>query len=125
MSAVSCRFRRRTAGKLPEDVEITGLAHLNQSSGVYQFVRVWGDARRETDTIDTFWDSSRIFCGTWMQNEKQPFDADKVNAWMPVDLYRRREHGVASALFRFFTKALRHRHVEFDEPSRNCLLRAW
>lgn len=77
-------------------------------------------AKRETDTMDTFFDSSWYFlrfCDA--KNSKNPFDFDKVNYWLPVDFYTGgAEHAVMHLMYaRFFTKALRDLgFVELDEP---------
>ncbi|MBU2104570.1 MAG: class I tRNA ligase family protein, partial [Nanoarchaeota archaeon] len=77
-------------------------------------------ARRETDTMDTFFDSSWYYmryCDN--KNMKEPFDKKKVDYWMPVDQYiGGAEHACLHLLYaRFFTKALRDLgFVKFDEP---------
>ncbi len=79
-----------------------------------------GSAKRETDTMDTFFDSSWYYlryCDN--QNKKKPFESDKVKYWMPVDQYiGGAEHACMHLIYaRFFTKALRDLgFVEFDEP---------
>ena len=78
------------------------------------------DARRETDTMDTFFDSSWYFLRyTDSKNDKQPFDKAAAEYWMPVDLYiGGAEHACMHLIYaRFFTTALRDLDlVKCDEP---------
>jgi len=78
------------------------------------------DAKRETDTMDTFFDSSWYFlryCDN--KNEKEAFNKSKVSYWMPVDQYiGGAEHACMHLIYaRFFTKVLRDLgYVSFNEP---------
>jgi leucyl-tRNA synthetase len=84
-----------------------------------------GTARRETDTMDTFVESSWYFERYASADYQQGlFDPEKVHYWMPVEQYIGGiEHAVLHLLYsRFFTKVLRDLgHVKFDEPFSNLL----
>ncbi len=109
---------------LPRDVDFapTGVSPLQSHA---EFLNascpVCGKpARRETDTMDTFVDSSWYFlryCSP--HDETRAWDPEAVIRWMPVDLYTGgAEHAVLHFLYaRFFTKALRDMQLlDFDEP---------
>jgi len=76
--------------------------------------------KRETDTMDTFFDSSWYYlryCDN--ENSKLPFDKKKISYWMPADQYiGGAEHACMHLIYaRFFTKALRDLgFVNFNEP---------
>jgi leucyl-tRNA synthetase len=79
-----------------------------------------GEARRETDTMDTFVDSSWYYlryCDA--RNEQRAWDPAELREWMPVDQYIGGvEHAILHLLYaRFFTKALADLgHLDFQEP---------
>ena len=109
---------------LPPDAEFrpTGESPLalNQDFVNTTCPRCGKPARRETDTMDTFVDSSwymeRFASPSY---DKGPFDPRLLKEWMPVDQYTGgAEHAVMHLLYaRFFTKALRDTGlVELDEP---------
>ncbi|MEW6020188.1 MAG: class I tRNA ligase family protein, partial [Pseudomonadota bacterium] len=82
-----------------------------------------GPARRETDTMDTFVDSSWYFLRyTDPRNGREAFDKGVVNYWMPVDQYIGGvEHAILHLMYaRFFTKVLYDLGmVDFKEPFNN------
>lgn len=115
--------------QLPEEVEFTGrggspLAQLENWVNV-PCPSCGTPAKRETDTMDTFIDSSWYFLRfPDAKNEQQVFDSSKTNDWMPVDQYVGGiEHAILHLLYsRFFTKVLRDRGLlNFDEPFQRLL----
>lgn len=115
--------------ELPESVELSGrggspLAQLDSWINV-DCPRCGKAAKRETDTMDTFIDSSWYYLRySDAKNIDIPFTQEKVNDWMPVDQYVGGiEHAILHLLYsRFFTKVLRDRGLlNFDEPFKRLL----
>jgi leucyl-tRNA synthetase len=109
---------------LPENVDIT-LTGGSPLSRVPDFVNVTcpkcsGPARRETDTMDTFVDSSWYFYRyTDAHNDRAPFDTKTAAYWFPIDQYIGGvEHAILHLIYsRFWTKFMRDMGlVENDEP---------
>ncbi len=114
--------------ELPQNVELSGrggspLAQLDWVNVPCPSCST--PAKRETDTMDTFIDSSWYFLRfTDAKNDRQVFDSAKVNDWMPVNQYVGGiEHAILHLLYsRFFTKVLRDRGLlNFDEPFQHLL----
>jgi leucyl-tRNA synthetase len=110
---------------LPEQIDITQ-THGSPLGRVAEFVnakcpKCGGKARRETDTMDTFVDSSWYFYRyTDAKNSKAPFDSDKANYWFPIDQYIGGvEHAILHLIYsRFWTKVMRDLGlVKNDEPA--------
>ncbi|MCB9362151.1 leucine--tRNA ligase [Candidatus Woesearchaeota archaeon] len=98
---------------LPTDVEFSGSGNPMETSVTFcetECPKCGKKAKRETDTMDTFIDSSWYFFGYTTRNKsEQMFDKKKADYWMPVDQYIGGvEHAVLHLLYaRFFTKCLR------------------
>ena len=101
--------------ELPQDIKITGKGNPLDTHPSWKFCKCpkcGDDAMRETDTLDTFFESSWYFARyasderTWQQ---RAFDEQSVNYWMNVDQYIGGiEHAILHLLYaRFFQKALR------------------
>lgn len=115
---------------LPDDVQITGEGNPLDKHESWKHVKCpkcGGEAVRETDTMDTFFESSWYFARyasdekTW---QERAFDAKSVNYWMNVDQYIGGiEHAILHLLYaRFFQKALRDLGcLRDDEPFERLL----
>ncbi len=96
--------------KLPDDVKF-GKGNPMETSKIFVNIKKNGqNYRRETDTMDTFFDSSWYFLRfTDSQNSKKMFESKKAEYWMPVDFYTGgAEHACMHLIYaRFFTKVMR------------------
>ena len=109
---------------LPEDADFrpTGESPLARNEAFVRVVcpRCGRQARRETDTMDTFFDSSWYFLRYLSaRNDAEPWGPGQAKAWAPVDQYTGgAEHAVMHLMYaRFFVKALRDIGLlSFDEP---------
>ena len=109
---------------LPDKVSVT-LAGGSPLANVPEFLnttcpKCGGPARRETDTMDTFVDSSWYFYRyADAQNSKAPFDTNTIAYWFPIDQYIGGvEHAILHLIYsRFWTKFMRDMGlVKHDEP---------
>ncbi|MGB7824548.1 MAG: class I tRNA ligase family protein, partial [Candidatus Sulfotelmatobacter sp.] len=110
---------------LPENVDIT-LVGGSPLGRVSEFVNATcpkcdGPARRETDTMDTFVDSSWYFYRyTDAHNDRAPFDSKTAQYWFPIDQYIGGvEHAILHLIYsRFWTKFMRDLGlITNDEPA--------
>ncbi len=110
---------------LPDNVDIT-LTGGSPLGRVPEFLnttcpKCGGPARRETDTMDTFVDSSWYFYRyTDARNDKAPFDSKIANYWFPIDQYIGGvEHAILHLIYsRFWTKFMRDLGmIKHDEPA--------
>jgi len=115
--------------RLPENAPITGTGEspLAKLPEFYEAAcpSCEGPARRETDTMDTFVDSSWYFYRyTDAENEILPFDPETADYWLPVDQYiGGDDHAVMHLIYaRFWTKVMRDLDlIKFDEPFKRLL----
>ncbi|MGK9053520.1 leucine--tRNA ligase [Neorhizobium petrolearium] len=108
--------------KLPDDVTFDQPGNPLDRHPTWRHVacpQCGKDARRETDTMDTFVDSSWYFTRFTAPWESEPTDPAVANRWLPVDQYIGGiEHAILHLLYsRFFTRAMRETgHVDVNEP---------
>ncbi len=107
---------------LPENINLKTNGNPLDSNSDWKNIKIEGKKyTRETDTLDTFVDSSWYFlrfCSA--NNSKEGFDSNDLNYWMPVDQYIGGvEHAILHLLYsRFFTRAinLNNKDVNITEP---------
>ncbi len=113
--------------ELPTDINLNSSGNPLDAHPKWKFTKqkkTGKKALRETDTLDTFVDSSWYFLRFCSPKYKSsPFDIHKVNYWMPVDQYIGGiEHAILHLLYsRFFTKSLKkcNKQLKFTEPFKN------
>ncbi len=104
--------------KLPENINLNVNGNPLDHQSEWKKITINGEqCTLETDTLDTFVDSSWYFlrfCSP--NNNKDGFDLDEINYWMPVDQYIGGvEHAILHLLYsRFFTKALSYQNQEMS-----------
>ena len=104
--------------KLPDGVDLNVQGNPLDHQDKWKNIEIDGKkCTRETDTLDTFVDSSWYFlrfCSS--ENSKLPFDDEEVKYWMPVDQYIGGvEHAILHLLYsRFFVKAISYKNNNFD-----------
>ncbi|MBN7757083.1 leucine--tRNA ligase [Nitratireductor aquimarinus] len=108
--------------KLPDDIEFDRPGNPLDRHPTWKHVKCpkcGSDARRETDTMDTFVDSSWYFARFTAPWENDPTNPEAANEWLPVDQYIGGiEHAILHLLYsRFFTRAMRDTgHLSLAEP---------
>ena len=113
--------------ELPEDVDLNSQGNPLDNHPTWKITTqksTGKKATRETDTLDTFVDSSWYFlrfCSP--KNNSSPFEEKEIKYWMPVDQYIGGvEHAILHLLYsRFFTKGINqiNKNFEIDEPFKN------
>ena len=110
--------------KLPDDVDLKKSGNPLENHRTWKLTKQKSTGKkaiRETDTLDTFVDSSWYFLRFCSPKEKgQPFDIKRINYWMPVDQYIGGiEHAILHLLYsRFFMRALKknNKNINDSEP---------
>ncbi|MHA1558765.1 MAG: leucine--tRNA ligase [Alphaproteobacteria bacterium] len=113
--------------ELPLDIVLDKLCNPLDNHPTWKYTKCPncnGNAIRETDTLDTFFESSWYFLRYCTPNYKDPFDKEICENWMPVDYYIGGvEHAILHLLYaRFFTKALSDLgYLNIREPFKKLL----
>ena len=113
--------------ELPENIDLKTKGNPLDNHPTWKYTKdkkTGKKAIRETDTLDTFVDSSWYFLRFCSPNYKvSPFDEKKINYWMPVDQYIGGiEHAILHLLYsRFFTKGINkyNKNINLNEPFKN------
>ena len=113
--------------KLPDEIDLNSKGNPLETHPDWKYTThksTGKKARRETDTLDTFVDSSWYFLRFCSPDHKNsPFDEKKINYWMPVDQYIGGiEHAILHLLYsRFFSKAIQkcNKNFTINEPFKN------
>lgn len=112
--------REQLPVKLPEDVEMDGVTSPIKADPNWRKTEYQGQpAERETDTFDTFMESSWYYAKYSSPSHEQMLDPNEANHWLPVDQYVGGiEHAILHLLYaRFFHKLLRDEGlVNSNEP---------
>ena len=120
---VICLSGENLPVELPEDIDLSSPGNPLENHPTWKYTKcptTGMKAIRETDTLDTFVDSSWYFlrfCSA--NNNDEPFNEDDIKYWMPVDQYVGGvEHAILHLLYsRFFTRALsKNKSFDFQEP---------
>ena len=108
--------------ELPKEINLNTKGNPLDSNNEWKQIQINGQkCQRETDTLDTFVDSSWYFLRFCSSQEiNNPFNKDETNYWMPVDQYIGGvEHAILHLLYsRFFTRAigLKSKELKIKEP---------
>ena len=107
---------------LPDDIDFTSPGNPLEKHPTWKYTKCKETglkAIRETDTLDTFVDSSWYFARFCELDERNPISISATNYWLPVDQYIGGiEHAILHLLYsRFFTNALKEtKHLNISEP---------